>query len=201
MRLRTTALPTFFVTVSPSRPRRASSRLRAMPSKCRPWTFVPPDCTSTNSTRCRRRISLAMPRGPRRGNASLLRGRHRDALAALRAAATENFTTATGLLASAEAMRALAALVVWLIRALHGVPSCRASTALTDRQKAHSILVDPYKVKLDDGSGPRTRDGTPRRPTLHFSDEFPEFTWPRFQLATSKRHLLPTPGFLACGQS
>lgn len=50
----------------------------------------------------------------------LLRSGHRDALAALGAATTKNFTSAARLLASAKAMGALAALVVGLVGALHG---------------------------------------------------------------------------------
>ena len=50
----------------------------------------------------------------------LLGGRHRDALAPLGAAAAENLTASTGLLASTESVRALAALVMRLIRTLHG---------------------------------------------------------------------------------
>src|SRR5688572_8411738 len=55
---------------------------------------------------------------------SLLRSRHRDALAPFGPASAEDLATATGLLAGAEAMGALAALVVRLVGALHGVPSC-----------------------------------------------------------------------------
>ena len=60
----------------------------------------------------------------------LLGDRHRDALAALRATATEDFTTTTGLLASTEAVRALAALVMRLIRTLHG-----SSPAFAERDR------------------------------------------------------------------
>ena len=55
------------------------------------------------------------------GHVLLLRDCHRDALAALRATATKNFTTTTGLLARTESVSAFTALVVRLIRALHGI--------------------------------------------------------------------------------
>jgi hypothetical protein len=55
------------------------------------------------------------------GDKSLLGGRHREPLAALGTAAAEDFTSTTGLLASAIAVRALTALVVRLVRTLgHG---------------------------------------------------------------------------------
>ncbi len=60
----------------------------------------------------------------------LLGDRHRDALTALRATATKDFTTTTGLLASTEAVRALAALVMRLIRTLHG-----SSPAFAERDR------------------------------------------------------------------
>src|SRR5262249_58612959 len=50
----------------------------------------------------------------------LLRDRHRDALAALCTAAAQHFATGARLLARTETMRALATLVVGLVRALHG---------------------------------------------------------------------------------
>jgi hypothetical protein len=54
------------------------------------------------------------------GHLLLLGDRHRDALATLRTAATKDFTTTTGLLAGTEAVGALAALVMRLVRTLHG---------------------------------------------------------------------------------
>ena len=52
------------------------------------------------------------------GHELLLGDRHRDALAALRATATKDFTTTTGLLARTESVSAFTALVVRLVGAL-----------------------------------------------------------------------------------
>ena len=76
--------------------------------------------TATKSARRRSRISLVM----RARQASLLGDRHRDPLAAFGATAAQDFATTTGLLAGAEAMGALTALVMRLIRTLaHGMYS------------------------------------------------------------------------------
>lgn len=63
---------------------------------------------------------LGYPQGSAAGHVLLLGGRHREALAALGAAATQNLTATTGLLAGAEAVGPLAALVMRLVRTLHG---------------------------------------------------------------------------------
>src|SRR5690349_20232301 len=61
---------------------------------------------------------------------SLLGDRHRDALATLRATATKDFTTTTGLLARTETVSAFAALVVRLVRTLaHGITPASFSGA------------------------------------------------------------------------
>lgn len=67
MRLRTTALPTFLVTVIPSLPASCGSdRFDAIPSRCFPCTFDPSPCTARKSDRRRRRMSLEIPKGARR---------------------------------------------------------------------------------------------------------------------------------------
>ena len=64
------------------------------------------------------------------GCRSLLGDRHRDPLAALGTATAEHLAATTRLLASAETVRALSALVVWLIGTLHGI-----SPAIADRDR------------------------------------------------------------------
>lgn len=68
--------------------------------------------------------------GDAAGHRLLLGDGHRDALATLGAAATKHLATTTGLLASTEAVRAFAALVMRLIRALHGM-----TPAFADRDR------------------------------------------------------------------
>src|SRR6185295_8170650 len=67
-------------------------------------------------------MSLEIPKAPRRdarSTTSLLGSRHRDSLAALRAAAAQHLTASAGLLARSKAVGALPALVVWLVCTLH----------------------------------------------------------------------------------
>src|SRR5262245_30484044 len=67
-------------------------------------------------------MSLEIPREPRREvrpTTSLLGSRHRETLAALRSAAPQDLTAPARLLACAEAMGALPALVVRLVGTLH----------------------------------------------------------------------------------
>src|SRR3569623_1837487 len=58
-RLRTTAFPTFYVTVIPRRPKGKVCSI-ASASRWRPWSLRPPDWTARNSARRRSRISFVM---------------------------------------------------------------------------------------------------------------------------------------------
>lgn len=63
IRLRTTAFPTFLVTVIPSRPTSLGSlRFRAIAKMCRPCSLRPSVWTATKSARRRSRISFVMRR-------------------------------------------------------------------------------------------------------------------------------------------
>jgi hypothetical protein len=75
----------------------------------------------------------------------LLGDRHRDTLASLRTTATKDFTTTTGLLTGAEAVRALAALIVGLIRTLHGL-TLRALRSGIDTQSGEGCQGDVGSV-------------------------------------------------------
>ena len=77
---------------------------------------------------------------------SLLRGGHRNTLAPLRTTTTQHFTTTAGLLASTEAMRALAALVMGLIGTLHG----NSPNPGADRIQATGLVAegDRYSSKV-----------------------------------------------------
>ena len=59
IRFRTTAFPTFFVTVMPTRPT-GKACCSASARRWRPCSFLPPDWTAMNSARRRSRISLLM---------------------------------------------------------------------------------------------------------------------------------------------
>ncbi len=104
----------------------------------------------------------------------LLGGRHRDALAPLGAAAAENLTASTGLLAGTESVRALAALVMRLVGTLAHCNS--PGFAERDRyaigrgvsRRRRSRRYDPVKTVsapatitrswIDSGSRRETRD-------------------------------------------
>jgi hypothetical protein len=99
----------------------------------------------------------------------LLRGGHRDALAALRTATTQHFTSTAGLLASTEAMGALAALVVGLIGTLaHG----NSPDPGTDRIQATgslrrgSILKRRREVKAPSSTAHGCRKRGPARSVI-----------------------------------
>src|SRR5882724_10869446 len=82
----------------------------------------------------RRACAAASPCGCR----SLLRDRHRDALAAFSSAAAQHLAPAPRLLARAESVRAFSALVVWLIRTLHGMSPAMAERDRYSRQTCES---------------------------------------------------------------
>ncbi len=158
IRLRTTAFPTFFVIVRPSLPRGLdSARGCASASTWRPWSFLPQRWTATKSTRRLSRISLPTPNAVRRGTL-LLRDRDRDPFASLGATAAEDFTAAAGFLPGAEPVGALAALVVWLVRTLHGStpPGGEGDRYSRARMKSSRRRARPHG------------DGFPTRSGVHF---------------------------------
>ena len=96
---------------------------RALPSDREHVATVELHTVRLNSNEVRALSQAHLLREPSRSalrHELLLRSGHRDTLATLRATTTKHFTTAAGLLASAEAMGTLAALVVGLVGTLHG---------------------------------------------------------------------------------
>lgn len=110
MRFRVTALPTFLLTVMPTRPWPSTSEKMR---KCWVWNFRPRSCTRRNSRRLRSRRFLPKP------NRLLLAYRHRDALAALGSPALEDQAPPAGLHPSSEPMGALSTFIVGLVGTLH----------------------------------------------------------------------------------
>src|SRR5262252_9179255 len=110
-RLRSTAVPFFLVTVKPTRIGPKSSRRRPCNVKAGLFTRAPP-ATARKSARCLRRSILESPdKGP---------GSGAQALAAPRAARSEDLATAGGGETGAETVAALAHQFRGLISPLHG---------------------------------------------------------------------------------
>jgi hypothetical protein len=97
----------------------------------------------------------------------LLGSGHRDALATLCTAAAKHFAASTGLLTGAEAVRALTALIVWLVGTL------RHSLLRSERDR-YSCTYTESRLR----SGCCTCSGF-----VVGKATVPEFTWLRFRLA------------------
>jgi hypothetical protein len=116
--------------------------------------------------------------------ALLLRGGDRDALATLRAATTKNFTAAPGLLAGAEPVGPLAALVVWLVRALRHrqapVSAERGSILNASEGVKLALRISTIRRRSSAPCGamprptpPRPADPTDRCPIGCYQDDHP----------------------------
>ena len=186
IRLRTTAFPTFFVTVMPSRPTSSGSlRFRASARTCRPWSLSPSDWTTRNSARRRSRIAFVMRRaiptswrwsprcacGLSRGGGEGPRGLH--------GSSCEHGSRAC-------AFGSCYAADTYASRHLSGV--CGAG----------SILTCVGGVKRSYRHEAKSRRSSSRFSSRDISvfRRKREFNCWRFCLAESKRHLLRTPNFL-----